>query len=308
MSANESQSVAVTVVVPVWNKEAYVASAVASALSQEVEGGLEVVAVDDGSEDQSAAILDCMAAADRRLRVLHVENGGVTAARRLGVEAARGRTIAFLDADDRIAEGGLAALLAVMDQTGADEVIGTARTQTGALIGLDKDGEVDAVALMRGLLSLRTHCPVLWGVLFRRELLDGCLTAPRTVRSGEDTLMQLSCLARRPRVWATRSVAYVYTVGLPNGRARTLRQQQDYDEALCRALAPVWDEVADHVVLHQLKKYELYVSEGHVGALARYFRPLRHRLPKTVGWADRLAIMLPPWLAYVPIKVRKWLL
>ena len=86
----------VSVIMPVYNGEAYLASAVDSVLGQTTQD-LELVVVDDGSSDGSAAILERYG---ERIRVLRQANAGVSAARNAGIAAARGEFIAFLDSDD----------------------------------------------------------------------------------------------------------------------------------------------------------------------------------------------------------------
>ncbi len=84
---------------PVWNAAATLSIALASVLGQ-TERDLELVAVDDGSSDSSAAILDEQARHDPRLRVLHVPHAGLVPALELGLRATRGRLVARMDADD----------------------------------------------------------------------------------------------------------------------------------------------------------------------------------------------------------------
>ncbi|MGH2892844.1 MAG: glycosyltransferase family 2 protein, partial [Solirubrobacteraceae bacterium] len=86
----------VSVVVPCFNYGRYVADAIESALNQDWPE-LEVIAVDDGSTDDTLAVLESFGSA---IRVIHRENGGVNAATDTGVAAARGELITFLDADD----------------------------------------------------------------------------------------------------------------------------------------------------------------------------------------------------------------
>jgi glycosyltransferase involved in cell wall biosynthesis len=91
----------VSVVTPVWNAAATLAEAVASVRAQTLPDW-EMILVDDGSTDRSRALAEALAAAEPRLRVLGwAENRGAAAARNAGIRAARGRYIAFLDADDR---------------------------------------------------------------------------------------------------------------------------------------------------------------------------------------------------------------
>jgi glycosyltransferase involved in cell wall biosynthesis len=96
-----------SVIVPVYNKKAYVRRAVESALGQTFRD-LEVIVVDDGSKDGSPRIVRSLK--DKRVRLIVQKNAGVSVARNQGVAAARGMYIAFLDADDDWSPGYLAAL------------------------------------------------------------------------------------------------------------------------------------------------------------------------------------------------------
>ncbi len=89
----------VSVVMPAFNAEATIASAVAS-VRRQTRGDWELIVVDDGSADRTAALAEMAAALDRRIRVIRQRNQGVSAARNAGIEAATGRYLAFLDADD----------------------------------------------------------------------------------------------------------------------------------------------------------------------------------------------------------------
>ena len=92
----------ITVVMPLYNKAAYVERAIRSVLVQG-EGVLEVVVVDDGSTDDGAAIVEAMQ--EPKVRLIRQVNSGVSAARNRGIEEARGEFICFLDADDIYLEG-----------------------------------------------------------------------------------------------------------------------------------------------------------------------------------------------------------
>ena len=88
----------VSVVMPVYQVEAYVAEAVASVLAQSMPD-FELIIVDDGGKDRSIAI--CESFADPRIRIIRQANRGLAGARNTGIAAARGRYIALLDSDDR---------------------------------------------------------------------------------------------------------------------------------------------------------------------------------------------------------------
>lgn len=93
----------ISVVIPVYNVEEYFDKCMQSVLNQTYQN-LEIILVDDGSTDASGRMCDMYAAQDTRVRVLHKENGGVSAARNDALRIATGEWIGFVDADDYIDE------------------------------------------------------------------------------------------------------------------------------------------------------------------------------------------------------------
>ncbi len=91
----------VTVVIPVYNTYDYLEECVSSVINQKYTN-LEIILVDDGSPDASPALCDEYAQQDNRIRVIHRENGGLSAARNSGIKAANGKYITFVDSDDII--------------------------------------------------------------------------------------------------------------------------------------------------------------------------------------------------------------
>lgn len=89
----------VSIIVPVYNMEKYLEECLNSIMSQTF-ANWECVLIDDGAKDRSGEICDLYANKDKRFKVLHVENGGLSYARNIGVREAKGKFIAFCDADD----------------------------------------------------------------------------------------------------------------------------------------------------------------------------------------------------------------
>ena len=106
----ETERPYLSVIVPVYNVEAYVERCVRSLLEQDFPD-FELLLVDDGSRDRSGALCDALAECDGRIRVFHKENGGVSFARNVGLDAARGEWVAFVDSDDWVKPGYLSALV-----------------------------------------------------------------------------------------------------------------------------------------------------------------------------------------------------
>lgn len=89
----------VSVVIPAYNAQVYIERTISSVLAQTYQN-LEVLVVDDGSRDRTAEIVKSIAQKDRRVTLLQQSNGGVAAARNLGIEKSSGKFIAPIDADD----------------------------------------------------------------------------------------------------------------------------------------------------------------------------------------------------------------
>ena len=93
----------VSVVIPVYGVEEYLERCVESVTAQTYPY-LEIILVDDGSPDNCPQMCDARAKKDKRIRVIHKENGGLTSARHIGFESAKGEYIIFFDSDDYVEE------------------------------------------------------------------------------------------------------------------------------------------------------------------------------------------------------------
>lgn len=93
----------ISVIIPVYNVEKYLDRCLKSVVNQTYKN-LEIILVDDGSTDLSGQICDDYAAKDKRIKVLHNENGGASVARNAALDIATGDYIGFVDSDDQIKE------------------------------------------------------------------------------------------------------------------------------------------------------------------------------------------------------------
>lgn len=297
-----------SIVIPVYNKAQYVVRCLEDLLRQEFDD-FEVVCVDDGSTDDSGRLCDEVAVADPRVRVYHQPNGGVTAARRLGVEHSTGRYVMFVDADDRLLPGALETMYSAMETSGADEVIATYRTHTGVDSPIVYTGLTPVEPLVRAIVTGKSRFPVLWAVIFRRDILEGTLQTPRDIVEGEDRLMQLQILMKQPRVFFIPNQVYLYTADLPNDRRRTLQREQHYDNLLRQTLRLRWEDYAEAFTLHQLKEYETFVARDEATPpVLAYYRSEIKSLPASIPFYDRLVWWLPVWMSRPLIRLYKKLI
>ena len=173
------ERIAVSVIVPIYNTRPFLEECVRSILNQQFSEPFEVLLVDDGATDGCDVLCDELAAQDRRIRVFHQENQGLSGARNTGIDAARGRYYAFVDADDVVHPGYLQALydacethdayMAICavedvneDGTSQDPPEYTLPAETGVFVGKD--------LLNRFYAPNGTYYTVAWNTLYRAEV------------------------------------------------------------------------------------------------------------------------------------------
>ena len=297
----------VSIVIPVYNKAEYIRGCLESLLQQDFDD-FEIVAVNDGSTDDSGKICDEKAAEDTRIKVIHTENGGVTAARRKGVEQAKGDYIMFVDADDGLLPGAIKNLYDAITKSGADEVIAPFSTHTGVISPVVYDGFANPDELISYIITNKNRFPVLWSILFRRELLSDVLDTPREIVEGEDKLMQVKILLKQPKVFFISKPAYIYTLGLPNSRIHTLEREMLYDKLLEAAIGHRIQEFKDALTLHKIKEYERFICDGNNSVRKAYYLSAVGKPSSAIPLYDRLVFMLPPVFARPIIKLYRKLI
>lgn len=297
----------ISIIIPVYNKVAYIDKCFESIFSQNFDS-FDVIAVDDGSTDGSGEVCDKWAEKDKRLKVYHIPNGGVTAARSYGFEHSEGRFIMFADADDLFTPNALQMMYDAIINSDADEVIGTYDNQYGHRIDSGLRGFVEPERMIRDLLGVRSRFCVLWGIIFRRELLEGCINAPREIVEREDSLMQIKCLMKNPKVYFIAESAYLHYDDVPNERRETIDWIRIYDNELRNTLAPQWDLYQSAFLGHQIKVYEKFIDNKQFQVLNEYYRPFRKKLTFDIPVLDRIALLLPPRLSYYLVHTYKQLL
>lgn len=155
-----------SVVIPAFNAGWIVGEAIASALRQTAPP-LEVIVVDDGSTDDTAARVGALR--DERVRLLRQTNRGSAAARNAGIRAARGEVVALLDADDVWPDDKLAAQLRLLDGPPAADLV-TGATQM--LNATAAPGASDAPGRRFTPRGAPWTAPLLGSALFRRTVFD----------------------------------------------------------------------------------------------------------------------------------------
>ena len=215
-AADRDTAPVVSLVLPVFNVGPYLRECLESIVGQSFSGACEAILVDDGSTDDSLAICREFAARYAEIFVL-IEcetNAGVSAARNLGLERARGTFLAFVDPDDVLPRQALDRLVEAAERHGADIV-------KGNLVLFSENSERPAPDRVRAnrvlvgedvLEALYEHAEVrghIGGKLFRRETL-GALRFPPGVRMAQDLLYFSEMFARAGSLALISDVVYRY--------------------------------------------------------------------------------------------------
>jgi CDP-glycerol glycerophosphotransferase len=224
----------ISVVVPVRNVQGYLTECLDSVLEQQSVDA-EVVAVDDASTDHSGELIDERAASDERLTALHLPaNAGPGPARNAGLERASGEYVWFVDGDDHIVPGALAAVEAALLADKPDVlVVGVARERWNRSVARWTTPVVEPA----GVAALARSLPPLGALVVRRSFL-----AEAGIEFGpgwyEDVSFVASVLARTERVSAFEPAVYVYRADRA-GSIRTKRsaRQADLVDQLDRMLS-----------------------------------------------------------------------
>ena len=260
----------VSIVMPCYQAEATVGRTVDSILAQTMPD-FELIAVDDGSTDGTGALLDALAAQDARIRVIHQQNGGVACARNAGMAAARGRWLAFADADDLLLPDALFHLLSLDD--GVSEILCSAFIMRH-IGGQEEDrlfacAQGDLQVVLESLVRGDSGLNPMYGKLYRTEWVQSAaLSVPPGVKVGEDVLFNLEAFVHASSWRMDDCPVYVYTWG---GDSAMARAQADVYAKSQRML----EGIAHFVQAHGL---ETALFRAHIDIYLRTLRKDRGRL------------------------------
>ncbi len=198
----------ISVIVPVYKVEAYLRQCLDSIVGQ-TYGDLEILLVDDGSPDRCGEICDEYARADRRVRVFHTENRGVSAARNLCLREAKGEYIGFVDADDWIEPDMYETLLRRIEETGADISICGVWRESSSFIRVQafEDTVFTGEEALAAWLDEKINNEV-WNRLYRKDLFEGA-SFPEG-KNYEDSAYLLEIMVSSRSVAMTRALGYHY--------------------------------------------------------------------------------------------------
>ncbi len=213
-----------SVIVPIYNVEKYLRRCVDSVLCQSFED-FELILVNDGSPDGCPEICDQYAEKDKRIKVIHKENGGLVSARQAGIKVAEGEYVFNLDADDAITSDALYSAYEIIKETGTDLVSFSYKFYINGEIGeavhdLVDEGFYDTEEIKEKIFpkllsdeNMKHMFYFLWGKAIKRTLLtQHQLSVRKTISLGEDLSCTVPVFLHAESVYMSRKAVYLYTI------------------------------------------------------------------------------------------------
>lgn len=221
----------VSLIVPIYKVEKYLRTCIESMVSQTYKN-IEILLVDDGSPDNCGKICDEFAEKDSRIRVFHVENQGVSVARNIGLDNARGEWVSFIDSDDYLDDDFIEYLVAVMEETGADiTYCGYRRLNEEGVPFLhgesgDSSRKTRTFTSEEAVISLfrvkNDFANYIWNGLFRKSITTHFVPGKRT---GQDQDFTIQCLLNAKLIARGYEIKYNHIIRPTGARSVNLRER-----------------------------------------------------------------------------------
>lgn len=207
----------ISIVIPVYNIEGYIKSCIIS-ICEQTYTNLEIIVIDDGSTDRSGKICDDLAMADRRIKVYHYKNGGLSMARNRGIDMATGEAVLFVDGDDVLSNVAIEVLVneylkhkeVAYVSFGFQRIIGGEKLD---VLASNDFRTYSMPTLLRDLLSGKYANISVWGKLFPLSNISNIRFSVGHI-AYEDKYFLVSYLIKNNKynVYETETPHYGYTI------------------------------------------------------------------------------------------------
>lgn len=261
----------VTIIIPVYNGSAVLSNAVNDVFAQDYDE-IELIAVNDGSSDESKVLLEELASkapAHVRMHVINQENAGICAARNSGLREASGEFIAFMDQDDRIPAGYISTLVNAMDENSDVVIGGTVDYYPSSGKKNNRDLDPDAAWSM-----YRNTAP--WGRLFRKSLIDENNIAFADTKISEDFYFNFMYLShcRKGQVRVISQSGYMWSIdekSESHSNMSRISEERDVTVILTKLLndmkkidsnSALTEDMFEYLMIKHIVWYLLFVSKG----------------------------------------------
>lgn len=285
----------ISIIIPAYNIADYLPKTLDSVLAQSYTN-LEIIVVNDGSKDGTAAVIDSYAAKDCRVKAIHKENGGVTSARLRGLAEATGDYIGFVDGDDYVEPQMYQRLLenlqnhnAQISHCGYQMVFPDGRVDyyynTGNLTV--QEGRQGCSDILAGTVVE----PGLWNKLYRRELFEGLEQwMDKSIRINEDLLMNFYLFRKAERCVFEDICPYRYVLRKGSAATSRVNVHKLTDPVRVRQMlleetaeVPQWNNIVLNHLAYQLISGATIPLGGQKDLIKPHRKACRKELRKRLG-------------------------
>ncbi len=226
----------VSIIIPVYNVARYLDDCLKSVLKQTYTN-LEIIVVDDGSTDKSLEICHSYAAKDKRVKVLHQENAGVSAARNVGLSIMTGKYVLFIDSDDRIEQNMVEILVNEIEENAKNDAVFCGYKEfddeTGTIIKEVVPNQSKMVDRDNGVAEIfGEYSTMLWNKMFRCSIINKSDVFDVTLKIGEDELWMVNVLKKANNIMLIGTPLYYYrsrVEGASKGQVFSEAKMTDYE-------------------------------------------------------------------------------
>ena len=245
-----------SIIVPVYKAEAYVGRCIESVLKQ-TSNDWELILVDDGSPDKSGAVCDGYAVDDKRIKVIHQTNQGVSAARNNALCAVSGEYILFLDSDDWLDMNCVEFCVKELCRTGADILqFPTERTSKEVNDTVRKDVEKGMAFDAKEYIASGNILVSIGGTVVRTSIVrDNGISFRHDIKLAEDQMFIMDCLSNSTVVYRSNYPFYKYYIN-ENSATSTSKSQNIVDSVKAlikyKHMHPDFVKTIDYTLLYFL--------------------------------------------------------
>lgn len=250
----------VSIIIPVYQVEKYLEKCLESVINQTYKK-IEVILIDDGSKDNSGKICDEYAQKDKRIIVIHKNNEGVSKARNVGIECAKGTYITFVDSDDFIHKDYIEKLYELCKHNNADlSICGTKNILENEKVvkksrkykkNLDKEDG------MKELLNEKYYTCVIWAKMYKKELFKNIRFNEKT-KIAEDLEVLYKVLDKCKKI-SINTFENLYYYRIRDDSATVNKYNSDWENEI---------NISEEIIKFVEKKYPNVVNY----AIKRYVR------------------------------------
>ncbi len=259
----------ISVIIPIYNSSEYLEKCINSVLTQTYKN-LDIILVDDGSTDGSAAICDCYAEKDSRISVIHKSNEGVSIARNTALQIAIGDFVGFVDADDQV----LSNMFQYLLEQALEHQVDIVMCDT-IVVYVDGKKEIDSISKLSSskLLNSKDFSPELLiemagsacRCLYKRTLLQKyCIVFPEGVKFSEDRIFNLHAFGCANGILYLKEGYYLRFI---REQSAVHRFHSDYYENIKKA-AQATELIIRKVWCARQDILDIYLKHYIIGAIA----------------------------------------